>query len=105
MAATNIEFDRSNQFGQEIRAYLNACRKVVTDGPIILACFAHMVDGDGTDVSHFAELVAQGIYPTTADAKASWDELQAVNAKLTTDAAVTFVQAALLQAPAKHGIV
>lgn len=105
MAATNIPFDRSNQFGQEIKALLNGYRKVVTDGPVILSAMSHMVDGDGTDVSHFTEMVTLGIYENTADAKASWDELQSVNAKLTTDSSVTNVQAALLQVCAKHGVV
>jgi hypothetical protein len=105
MATTNIEFDRSNQFGQEIKALLNAYRKAVTDGPILLAALAHMVDGDGTSATHFDEPVAQGIFPTNADAKASWDELQSANAKLTTNNSVTDVQAALLQVCAKHGII
>jgi hypothetical protein len=105
MAATNIPFDRSNQFGQELKALLNAYRKAVTDGPIILEAMSHMVDGDGTDAAHFTELVTLGIFETTADAKASWDELQSANAKVTTDNSVTNVKAALLQVCAKHGII
>ena len=105
MAATNITFDRSNQFGQEIKALLNAYRKVVTDGPLILEAMSHMVDGDGTQAAHFAELVTLGIFPTNADAKSSWDELQSANGKLTTDASVTNVKTALLQAVAMHGVI
>ena len=105
MAATNIPFDRSNQFGQEIKALLNAYRKVNQDGPLILSAMAHMIDGDGTSDTHFTEMVTLGIYDNTTDAKASYDELQSVNAKLTTDASVTSVDAALKQVCAKHGII
>lgn len=105
MAVTNIPFDRANQFGQEIKALLNGYRKVVTDGPIVLAAMATMIDGDGSSDTHFAEMVTLGIYETNADAKASYDELASVNAKLSTDASVTSVQAALLQVCSKHGII
>lgn len=108
MATSNIPFDRSVQFGQEIKALLTAYRKVVTDGPLILAAMAHMVDGDGSSSTHFTELATGGsvpVFENVADAKASWDELQSVNAKLTTDASVTNVQAALLQVCAKHGVI
>jgi len=105
MAATNIDFDRSNQFGQEIKAYLNALRKINQDGPNILQAIIHMVDGDGSQEAHFAELVSSGIYPTNADAMASYNELASVNAKLTTDSSVTSVDAAIKQVCAKHGII
>jgi len=105
MASTNIPFDRNNQFGQEIKALLNSYRKVVTDGPLILASMSQMLDGNGSDVSHFAEMVALGIYENTTDAKASYDELASVNFKMTTDSSVSNVNAALLQVCAKHGII
>lgn len=105
MASTNIPFDRANQTGQEIRAYLQALVKCAVDGPRLISILSHMVDGNGTDVSHFAEMVAVGIFDSTADAKASWDELNSVNGKLSTDASVSSVNAAMLQAAAKHGIV
>lgn len=105
MATTNIPYERSNQFGQEITALLNCYRKVVTDGPLLLSAMGHMIDGDGSSDTHFAEMVTLGIFATNADAKASYDELQSVNGKLTTDASVTSVQAALLQVCAKHGVI
>lgn len=105
MAATNIPFDRSHQFGQEIKALLNAYRKVNQDGPNILQAMSHMVDGDGSDPSHFTEMVTLGISENTSDAKASYDELASVNGKLTTDGSVTSVDAALKQVCAKHGII
>lgn len=105
MASTNIPFDRANQFGQEIKALLNGYRKVVTDGPLVLASMQAMIDGDGSDVSHFTEMVTLGIYENTADAKASFDELSSVNFKMSTNNSVTDTNAALLQVCSKHGII
>lgn len=105
MANTSIQFDRANQFGQEIRAYLTAIRKVNDDGPKIIEAIVHMVDGDGSAAAHFAPLVTLGIYPTNEMAQASYNELASVNAKLTTDGSVTAVDAAMKQVCAKHGII
>lgn len=105
MAETNISFDRSNQFGQEIKALLNAYRKVVSDGPLILESMALMLDGDGSQLAHFQTMVDLGIYPTTTDAKESYLELQSANSKCNTDASVDSVNTAFKQVCAKHGII
>lgn len=105
MATTNIPFDRTKELGQELRHLLVAYRKVYQDGPSVLAALSHMIDGDGSDAGHFTEMVTRGIYETTADAKASYDELASANAKLTTDASVTYVHAALKQICDKHGVI
>lgn len=105
MANTSIQFDRANQFGQEIKAVLNAIRKVNDDLPKVLESIIHMVDGDGSQAAHFAPLVTLGIYPTNEMAQASYNELASVNAKLTTNASVDNVDAAMKQVCAKHGII
>lgn len=105
MSNTSIQFDRANQFGQELKAYLNAVRKVNSDGPKILEAIVHMVDGDGSSATHFAPLVTLGIYPSNEMAQASYNELASVNAKLTTDGSVSSVDAAMKQVCAKHGII
>ena len=105
MAASDINFDRANQFGQEIKAYLNALRKVNEDGPKIMQAIIYMVDGDGSDPTHFANLVGKGIYPSNKDAIASYNELASINAKLTQDSAQTNIDAAIKQVCSKHGII
>ena len=105
MASTDINFDRSNQFGQEIKAYLNAVRKCNDDGQKIIDAIVHMVDGDGSAAAHFAELVTKGTFPTNEDAQAMYNELASLNAKLTTDSSVTSVDAAMKQICAKTGII
>jgi hypothetical protein len=105
MAADNIDFDRSNQFGQEVKAYLNALRKVNQDGPNILQSMIHMIANDGSQLADFQELVDKGIYPTTADAQASYNELASINAKLVSNDSQTNIDAAIKQVCAKHGII
>src|SRR6056297_1478635 len=105
MAADNIDFDRSNQFGQEVKAYLNALRKVNQDGPNILQSMIHMIANEGAVEADFQELVDKGIYPTTADAMASYNELASVNSKLTSDTSQTNIDAAIKQVCAKHGVI
>jgi len=105
MAASNIDINSGNQFGSQVIAYLNALRKVNEDGPKILAAIIYMVDGNGTDPTHFAELVGKGIYPSNEDAIASYNELASINAKLTQDSAQTNIDAAIKQVCSKHGVI
>jgi len=105
MAAHNIDINSGNQFGQEIKSYLNALRKVNEDGPKILAAIIYMVDGDGSDPTHFAKLVGKGIYPSNKDAIESYNELAGVIAKLTQDTAQTNIDAAIKQVCSKHGVI
>lgn len=96
---SNIPFDRSEQFGQELKALFNSYRKVVTDGPNIVTIFSDFIDGDGTSETHFQALVDRGTFPTLTAAKASWDELNSCNTQVQT------IAAALNQICAKHAIV
>ena len=105
MPANDINFDRENQFGQEIKAYLNALRKVNQDGPNIVQAIIYMIDGDGSDPTHFAKLVGEGIYPSNKDANESYNELAGVIAKLTQDTSHTKIDAAIKQVCSKHGII
>lgn len=105
MASTNIQFDRSNQFGQEIKALLNAYRKVTLDGPNILAHMVHIIDGDGTQEAHFQPLVTMGVFPAAADAMAGYNELASANSKVSGDGTVDTVNTALKQACDKFGVI
>ena len=69
----------------------------------LIATMALMLDGDGTNEAHFtAYVIAKFGYVNAAGAKASWDELNSLYAKLNTDAAVTNVKAAIAQCINKH---
>jgi hypothetical protein len=58
---------------------------------------ALMLNGDGTNATHFPYITTKFGFATDADAKAAWDELNSVLFKLTTDASVSSVNAAILQ--------
>lgn len=108
MAPTNTPYDRSNQKGQEITAVLNAMVKVVVDGPRLLAMLESMIDGGQAgngDAANFAEMVTQGIYENTTDAKASYDQLLSAIGKMATDSSVTGTYSAAIQCTERHGII
>lgn len=63
----------------------------------LVAAMGLMLNGDGSLPAHFDEIVIRFGFPSTTIAKAAWDELNAANFKLQTDASVTAVKAALDQ--------
>ena len=60
-----------------------------------------MLDGDGSNVSHFAAHVAAYGFADTTNAKSAYEELGALVGKLDTDASVSSVKAAIAQALAR----
>lgn len=104
MAVTHISFAQNDGgAGTRLRAMLDkikAGRQALIDE---LAIMATMVNGDGTQSSHFPVVTAAYGFGTDANAKAAWDELQSLAGKLTTDGSVSSVNAAQLQAFAKFG--
>lgn len=104
MATTNIGFNRSTPLGQELSRFLHDLARVHSAAPRLIAAIQHMIDGDGSDPAHFAEVTANGL-DSNAEAKAAWDELNSFVAKITTNASVTDVDAAWKQLLAKFTIV
>ena len=65
----------------------------------LVATMALMLNGDGTLEAHFTAYIISAFgFTDAAGAKAAWDELNALHAKLTVDTSVTNVHAALQQA-------
>lgn len=56
-----------------------------------------MIDGDGSLASHYATMATRIGAADGATAKAIWDELNSANSKISTDASVSGVSAALEQ--------
>lgn len=98
MATTFIDIDDTKFLGRQHVRAMSLIREGRQCLEQSLAVFTHMVDGNGSDAAHFALPVSEGIYPNAAHAKASWDELQSLNAAMET------AEAAILQACAKHGV-
>ena len=101
MASDNIFFDQQSTHGRLLRQGLSQLETGLDTLNNVLENLPHMIDGDGTSVTHFNEVVTRYGFADTTAAKAAWDELNSMMAKLNTDTSVTSVNAAMLQAFAK----
>lgn len=101
MAVAHIAFNDQTQHGRLLRQFLNGLETSLDTGNDVLDVMAKMLDGNGSDASHFAYFVSKFGFATTADAKAAFDELNSIMFKLNTDASVTSVNAAMKQVIAK----
>lgn len=98
MAFTHIQFNDNTQHGMLLRNALRSIEEGYTRLQQILATMTDMIDGDGSQVAQFTEVTTRFGFVDNASAQAAWNELNSMNSKLTTDAAVSSVNAALLQA-------
>ncbi len=55
------------------------------------------LDGDGSNIAHFGNVVSEYGFSNTTTAKAAWDELNSALAKINTDSAQTNTDTALKQ--------
>lgn len=111
MAANFIDFDRQSDVGRQIARGLQLIREGREALSNARAILIQMRDGDGSDAAHY-DLVAIEVGYQAADfasanaaAKASFDELDSLHAKITAGAGSgDSTGAAITQACAKHGI-
>lgn len=110
MAANIIIFDRNTDAMRDAVRAMQMLREAVD---ILRNQRAKMIqyrDGDGSLAAHYDRLAAAGSFQAgdyvdaNAAAKASFDELDSLYSKISGDGNVSAVNAAILQAPAKHGI-
>ncbi len=86
---------------------LREARQILIDARSVMLQFR---DGDGSQAAHYDQLAAAGDFTAgdyadaNAAAKASFDEVDSLHAKITTDASVSSVMTAISQACAKHGV-
>ncbi len=114
MATTFIDMSRATEFGRNNARFLQMARDARDGLKNQLALLTTMVNGDGSNISHFDLVVTEVGYGgwVTANAvtdaqrtqaKASWDELNSLYAKISaTTGDVTGT--AITQACAKHGV-
>ena len=98
MAFSKIHYEAGLPHGALLRKALVGLETGLDDLLDTVACMAMMIDGDGSDAAHFGEVKSRYAFFDNATAKAAWDELNSLKFKLSTNASVTDVNAALIQA-------
>lgn len=113
MAINHIHFNAATQYGQLLRAALNTCESADEQLEDVRDMLIQMRDGDGSDPSHYANVVKRiGIldYSSTQGeptleqntaAKALFDELDSAYSKTSGNGQVSDVRAARDQLYAK----
>jgi hypothetical protein len=114
MATTFINMSRVTEAGQNNARFLRMARDARDGLRNQLALMFTMIDGDGSSIAHFDQMVTEVGYggwvannavtdAQRTQAKASWDELNSLSAKLS---AVTgdVTGTAITQGCAKHGV-
>lgn len=110
MAANYIKFDRNRDLTRSLVTGLQQIRNGMLALEQARAIYLQTRDGDGSQALHYDLVASQGGYEAldyadaNAAAKASFEEMDSLYSKVGTDAAVSNVRAAILQACAKHGI-
>ena len=96
MADNHYVFDRTLPAGWRLGVAFDALdntKKLIAERDTM----TQMLDGDGSNVTHFNAHVAAYGFTDTANAKAAYEELGALVGKLDTDASVSSVKAAIAQ--------
>jgi hypothetical protein len=101
MAFTKIHFNDGLSHGRLLRSAINHLEDGRDGLNQLIAATQLMIDGDGSQITHFDEVMTRYGFPSTTVAKAAWEELLAVQTKINTNASVSNVLAALDQAFAK----
>lgn len=110
MAAAFIPHDRNTDLMRPVVRALQLIREGVETLTHARAVILQTRDGDGTQAAHYDLTATLGGFTAgdyadgPAAAKASFDELDSIHFKLTTNASVSDVAAAIAQACAKHGV-
>jgi len=97
MTIQHLYFSPQTEYGAKLRSALSTMESGFRALVDIRDCMTVMIDGDGSSATQFTEVQQRFGFVDTTVAKAAWDELNSVLAKLQTDASVTSVNAALLQ--------
>lgn len=101
MAVSHIAFNAGTSHGALLRRSLNSLESGLDDLTDTLAVMARMIDGDGSDAAHFTYMQDKYGFASNEAAKSAFEELNSLAFKLTTNAQVSDVAAAIAQALAK----
>lgn len=98
MAVNHIAFNDQTNHGRILRRALQHVEEGLKELNDLLATMQQMIDGDGSQAAHFTYATEKFGFGSDAITKAAWDELNSLASKLNTNANVSDVNAALLQA-------
>lgn len=103
MPKTHINFNPSTKHGHSLTLMLANFDAGLTSLGAVVGAMSTMIDGDGSDAAHFADVKTRYGFETNADAKAAYEQLVEVNDKLTTNASVTNVKNSITQLSKRFG--
>ncbi len=101
MAFSKIQFNAALSHGALLRSALTSLENGHDGVNDVIAAAQLMIDGDGSQVTHFEEVMTRFGFPSTAVAKSAWEELLSVQSKINTNASVSNTLSAINQAFAK----
>lgn len=101
MAFAHIHFDDSSQYGRILRKTLQTCEQADDGLTDIRDLMFQMIDGDGTNDSHYAEVALRFGFASNAIAHSAFSEIDSAYAKTSGNSSVSNVRAARDQLYAK----
>lgn len=101
MADNHYVFNRNIAAGLRLGRGMEDLDNAITRLRAEKDTMTQMLDGDGSAVGHYAAHVTAYGFSDTTNAKAAYDELNALLAKIDSDAAVSSVKTAIAQASAR----
>lgn len=97
MADNHYNYDKGSYYGALLHGPIIAFERELQNLVEIQGTMQSMIDGDGSAAEHFTQMVTHFGFDSDAQAKAAYEELSAGVGKITTDASVSNVKAALAQ--------
>lgn len=101
MAVGHIAFDPQTAHGNQLKGAVHEFNRGLDSLNELFLTMEQMKDGDGSQASHFDYAVEKFGFADNVAAKACYDELNSVLAKLNTNGSVSNVSAAINQLVAK----
>jgi hypothetical protein len=89
-----IGFNSNTEYGHKLRVLLNQLEESDEDFSKILGTMAQMLEGDGSQDSHFSTIATNFGFPSETTARAAWNELQSAYSKTSGNGSVSSVRAA-----------
>ena len=101
MAFNHIHFNDQTQYGRSLRRFLQQAEESDDLMKDVRDCMVQMLNGDGSQDVHYAEITGRYGFPDDASAHAAFSEIDSAYSKTSGDGTVSGVRAARDQLYAK----